>query len=95
MHADFKVTCWERVTIPPELEEEFLQKVKDGIIETAEDCFRQLSSNDLECTQLIETSECMTSEFNDGNPVMEILDDKDKTIYDNINGFYVKEDTSP
>jgi len=90
MYADFKCTMWERVLIPDDLEEEFLQKIKDGNIETAEDCFTNLSSDDLQCDPLSNTSCPMTVEDNEGNCVIEIYTNSNEFLYDNVNGFVNK-----
>ena len=50
MYIDFKVTVWERVSIPPKNEEEFLQKLKAGKITSSVDLLFQLdNTKKLEC----------------------------------------------
>lgn len=89
MYADFKISTWERVEIPPELEEEFIQAVKDGKIETAEDCFRHLSSDDLKCDVLDDTSTVITPAMNEGADTMEVFNDSHEMIYNNVDKFKV------
>ena len=55
MKFDFKITTWERVTVREENEQEVLQAIKEGKIESAQDIFDFLADKgdmNIECEKL-------------------------------------------
>jgi len=70
MHVDFKITAWERVFIPEGHEQEILDKIKSGEIDSANGVFE----TDLDCPieRLTETDEQMTPEENGGQCTLEV-----------------------
>jgi hypothetical protein len=78
MHIDFKITGWERVEIPEEMEEEVLSKIKDGTITTANDIFALPNANpdgSLRCDMLPDVTESMSVEENGGASTIEAFAD--------------------
>ena len=73
MYVDFKVTIWERITIPKELEEDILEKIKTGEINNSDDAWGLYGSvidNNYEL--LLDTNDPMYPEHNDGCATIEI-----------------------
>lgn len=87
MKIDFKVTAWERVTIdlPKELEDEVLQLIKEGEIETSNDLVTHLDSIGyvVDYETIPESEVQMTVEENDGDHTLEVIDDEGNTVYTN------------
>ena len=84
MEFDFKVTAWERVTVPKEFEVKVLEGIKDGSIRTANDIFSFVDheGDGASCDLLHETLESMSKEENDNQSVIEVLEGSE-TIYTN------------
>jgi hypothetical protein len=85
MKFDFKITTWERVTVSEEYEQEVLQAIKDGKIESANDIFDFLADKgdmNIECEKLADVDEQMSVEDNDGASTIEVVD-AGKTIFYN------------
>jgi len=86
MYVDFKTTVWERIQIPTDLEEEFKKKLISGEIESANEAFGVFGSNidDLFET-LLDTSEQMSPEENDGQSTIELhLEPNETDVIDEI-----------
>jgi penicillin V acylase-like amidase (Ntn superfamily) len=47
MYIDFKITAWERVTIPDELKTEVLRKLKSGEITSSNTLYNAVDCEDL------------------------------------------------
>ena len=85
MKFDFKITTWERVTVREENEQEVLQAIKEGKIESAQDIFDFLADKgdmNIECEKLSDVDEQMSVEDNDGASTIEVVDNG-KTIFSN------------
>ena len=88
MYADFKITMWERITIPNELKDKFVKKLKEGEITSvneAYDIFGSEINNNYEL--LLDTGENIFPEQNGGAPTIELHSDEnaviDEIIWDN------------
>ena len=85
MKFDFKITTWERVTVREENEQEVLQAIKEGKIESAQDIFDFLADKgdmNIECEKLTDVDEQMSVEDNDGASTIGVVDNG-KTIFSN------------
>jgi hypothetical protein len=80
MEFDFKITTWERVTVPKEFEEKVLDGIKDGSITSAEDIFNL--DIDADCNKLDDVDEQMTVDENGGCATIDVLEDGN-SIYTN------------
>ena len=78
MQIDFKITTWERITIPQELQEQVIKGIINEEITCSDDCFNEGILSDV--------SQQMTIEENDHNATIEVINDKGDTICDNVNG---------
>ena len=86
MEFDFKITTWERVTVRGENEQEVLQAIKNGEIESANDIYDFLADKgvmNVDCEKLTQVDEQMSVEDNDGASTIEVLDSAGKTIFSN------------
>jgi len=83
MYIDFKITTWERVEIPQELEAVVKNELAQGNITSAIDLFDLDDS--MKCEKLPDFDEPMSPEENGGQPTIEAYMDKgsDKTFYKN------------
>jgi len=82
MYVDFKITCWERVTIPEEYKDEIQEKIKDGTIETANELIEYLEAGIYE-GMVEETEETMTPEENGGCATIEMGEKGEGTFFGN------------
>ena len=83
MDFDFKITTWERATVPKEKEQEVLQAIKEGKIFESSDIWG--ICEDLVILPLDNiTSEPISVRDNDGCATIEVLDDDGETIYENV-----------
>lgn len=84
MDFDFKVTVWQRVNVPEEIEDHVLKAIKSGKITSAIEVYAFLNevTSDIYCSTLLETEEQMTVEENDGNSTIEVVENG-KTIWEN------------
>jgi len=86
MHADFKVTTWERVYFPDDMkqedQDEALRKIKEDIITTSNDLIEEIVQLDLhaECETLYEVEEQLTVEENGGCPTIEVFSERAEVI---------------
>ena len=86
MNVDFKITAWERVSIPEGKEDEVLKLIKEGRIQTATDLIDHLDeSMDSAIYEGIidETVETMSIIENDNQATLDIIDDNGNSIYTN------------
>jgi hypothetical protein len=87
MFFDFKITTWERITVPEEHEAAILEKIKSGEITTGNDLYAamdEIDTDELVCRDVLhETEDSMTPEENGGCATIEILDDKRDKIWSN------------
>ena len=80
MDFDFKVTTWERITVPQEHEAEVLQAIKDGEITCASDVWDFVDA-DLNWVDV--PSEQLSVEDIDGEATIEVIDNGGITIFEN------------
>lgn len=83
MYIDFKVTAWERVEIPEEIEQEVLEKIQNGEIKSANEVFEKCQHDELNCEMLLDTSLQMKIEENDFNSTIEVFNDDSALIWKN------------
>jgi len=86
MQIDFKITTWERITIPQELEQEVIKAIQNEEITSADDLIEMFGDDCFNEGILSDVSQQMTTEENDDNATIEIINDKGNTIFDNVNG---------
>ena len=86
MQIDFKITTWERITIPKELEQEVIKAIQNEEITNADDLFELFGDECFNEGILTDVSQQMTIEENDNNATIEIINDKGNIIFDNVNG---------
>ena len=87
MEIDFKITTWERVTIPQELEKEVIKAIENEEITCSDDLIKLFGFE--VCFYegiLLDVSAQMTVEQNGQKATIEVLNDKGDTIFDNLNG---------
>jgi hypothetical protein len=85
MKIDIKITAWERVQVPEDLEEEVLAAIKSGQLNTTEEILSFCENSGLglaEWEVLPESEEYMSLEDNNGEATIEVLDSTE-TIYTN------------
>jgi len=92
MYCDFKCTIWERINIPTSLEEKFKELLIKGEINSANEAFGIFGSDiDNGYELLLDTSEPLPPEENDGQSTIELYNDpfdvndtlKDSLIWSN------------
>ena len=86
MQIDFKITTWERITIPQELEQEVIKAINNEEITCADDLIEMFGDDCFNEGILSDVSQQMTIEENDYNATIEVINDKGNTIFDNVNG---------
>jgi hypothetical protein len=72
MYLDFKISAWERVFVPKELEEEVLKSLKDGQIQTSNDIINHFEGTERKDLFGIET---LVPHENDGQCTIEFIED--------------------
>ncbi len=77
MNLDNKITTWERIHFPSGKEEEILKKFKTGEITTVNELTTQYDNCDFSI--VMNASEDITVEENDGQSTMEIFQNKRDT----------------
>ena len=86
MQVDFKITTWERITVPQELQEAVIKAIANESITNADDLIEMFGDDCFYEGILTDVSQQMSIDENDGNATIEVLDDKGNTIFDNVNG---------
>ena len=86
MQVDFKITTWERFTIPQELEEQVIKAILNEEITNSDDLIEMFGDDCFNEGILSDVSQQMTIEENDRNATIEVLNDKGDTICDNVTG---------
>jgi hypothetical protein len=86
MQVDFKITTWERISIPQELEEQVIKGILNEEITCSDDLYEMFGDDCFNEGILSDVSQQMTIEDNDHNATIEVLNDKGDTICDNVNG---------
>ena len=77
MYVDFKITVWERIKVPKEIEKLVLNKIKKEEILSTNEMFG--GSDKL----LLDTSKQMTPGENDGFATIEVFNDKSEVLFAN------------
>jgi len=88
MHVDFKVTAWERVQIPEEMQEDVLKGLKDGTIATANDLVEFVGEKGNYDGVIAESEEQMVISENDGQPTIEFHKERGQVKPEWQNGKY-------
>jgi hypothetical protein len=84
MQFDFKVTTWERISVSADQEEKVLDAIKRGEITSSNDIFNFLEDDgNISIETMLETTEQMTPEENDGQSTIEVLSTNGETIFTN------------
>lgn len=85
MQFDFKITVWERVTVPSEKEAEILELIKSGEITSAQDIYDHLGEDaDLACIEkLFDTETPLTVADNEGYATIDVIGDGGESLFRN------------
>jgi hypothetical protein len=86
MQIDFKITTWERISVPQELQEAVTKAIANEEITCADDLIEMFGDDCFNEGILSDVSQQMTIEENDDNATIEVINDKGDTIFDNVNG---------
>lgn len=86
MQIDFKITTWERISVPQELQEAVTKAIANEEITCADDLIEMFGDECFNEGILSDVSQQMTIEENDYNATIEVINDKGDTIFDNVNG---------
>ena len=82
---DFKITAWERVTIDEQYEEELLEAIKKGEVQTSNDVYYWAESKggiDIDCEVLDETVESMSLADNGNQATIDVMEEGE-SVWDN------------
>lgn len=79
MKFDFKITTWERVSVPKAYEQTVLKAIKDGVIKTSSDIYLFLvgkgaKHEDIEFDVMEELSQQMLTSENEDRSTIEVVD---------------------
>lgn len=85
MYLDFKITTWERLYVPEDLQQEIKEQLENGNLQTANDVIHKYEHKGVYMEGYIsETDETMSVDDNDGQPTIELLnDDGEEPIFKN------------
>ena len=86
MQVDFKITTWERIIIPQELQKQVIKGIINEEITCADDLIELFGDECFNEGILSYVSQQMSIEENDHNATIEVINDKGDTICDNVNG---------
>lgn len=82
MKVAFKITIWEEVEIPENLEDKVLIDLKNKEIKSADDLCNKYS--ELSSDVILDTSTQMTVKENKGSHTIEVLDENGKSMWNNL-----------
>jgi hypothetical protein len=86
MYADFKITLWERIKIPKELEKNFEKKISEGKITCPHEAIRLLETvAEIERERLDDTVQLTLPKNNDGEATLQIFDNNHNILFSNDN----------
>lgn len=86
MYIDFKIALWERIKIPKSIEKDFKEKVLNGEITSFEDMILYIDDNkDFSRESLLESTESIKVENNDGEATLQFFDNNHNLIFSNDN----------
>lgn len=84
MYVDFKITLWERIKIPQEIEVEFKNKVLSGQIKSPVDAFIHFGDQlNPDYETLIDTVQMVKLENNEGEATIQLFDKRHNLIFSN------------
>ncbi len=83
MKVDFKETVWESIEVNDDVADQILEDIKSGKISSVADLYNEYGDDCLDSEVLLETSEQMTIEENEGNATIEVRKGKE-TVYSNV-----------
>ena len=75
MEVDFKIKAWERILIPEEIEDEVRELIEKKAIQNSQQLYDLYPHYELQWEFLSGTEEQMTEEENNGDPVIEIVNE--------------------
>jgi hypothetical protein len=77
MKFDFKITCWERVSVPQEHSQKVLDAIASGKVENSSDVYDLLDDieQDLSCEKIVDTDSAMSVTENGGNSTIEVYEE--------------------
>jgi hypothetical protein len=81
-YIDFKITTWERVSVPDDQLDEIIEQIKNGEINSSSDLCDECEDASFEGT-IDETAEQMSPSENDGQSTIEAFKDDGESVYDN------------
>lgn len=75
MYADFKITLWERIKIPKELEKKFEKKFIEGKTISSYEALRLIETTaEIERERLDDTVQLILTENNNGEATFQVFD---------------------
>lgn len=83
MYFDFKITVWERVNVPEEIQQEVLELIKKGEITSTEDLYQKYPNEDISHKSLDNTEEQMTPSANNGCATIQVCNFHEETLFTN------------
>jgi hypothetical protein len=84
MYVDIKISLWERIKIPKHLEKDFSKKLLHNEITSPEDAILFLGDQiDDNREKLEDTLQFVKIENNDGEPTMQLFDNRHTLIFSN------------
>lgn len=84
MYIDFKISLWERIKIPHEIEDEFKNKVLTGQIKSPVDAFIHFGDKlNPDYEKLIDTVQMVKLKNNDGEATIQLFDKRHNLVYSN------------
>jgi hypothetical protein len=81
-HVDFKITTWERVSVPDDQLESIIEQIKSGEITNSSDLICECEDATFEGT-IDDTQEQMTPSENDGQCTIDVFNDSGDSIFNN------------
>lgn len=87
MKFDFKITAWERVEVPEELEAAVLEKVKSGDLRTTNEIisFVEDRGGSVSWEVIPECEEYLTPQDNGGEATIEVMEDGEFLYTNSLN----------
>jgi len=82
MHIDFKITTWERVEVPFELEIKISKKIKSGQIFSSTGLYEEFTDELDPCEILPEVEQQLDPLYNEGSSTIEVWENE-KIIWKN------------
>ena len=83
MQFDFKVTCWERITVDKQYEAQILAGIQAGTIKSSTNIYDLLNGENAEVEILVETTQQISLEENNYSSTIEVIGDDGDTLFTN------------